>query len=58
MTPITGALDWVAFARAMISAYEPFLGAFAVSLAVVVGVAGFAGFGAAALPGLGLLVPR
>ena len=58
MTPTTGALDWVALARAMISAYEPFLGAFAASLTVVVGVAGFAGAGAAAVIALGLLVPR
>ena len=58
MTPTTGALDWVALARAMISAYEPFLGAFAASLTEGVGVAGFAEAGAAALTGLGLLVPR
>ena len=58
MTPITGALDWVALARAIISAYEPFLGAFAASVTVVVEVAGFAWVGAVALLGLGLLVPR
>ena len=58
MTPTTGALDWVALARAMISAYEPFLGAFVASLPGVEGVAGFFEAGAAALTGLSLLVPR
>ena len=58
MTPMTGAFDCVALARAMISAYEPFLGAFATSPARFVEATEPAEVGAATVAGLGLLVPR